>query len=327
MVTADKIKSLLNLKPHPVEGGYFAETYRSQQHIPKDELPDTYDSDRPLATAIYYLLTPDTFSTMHRLPADEIFHFYLGDPVEMLQLLPDGSGSAITLGPDILNGMHLQVTVGKGVWQGSRLLPGGKFALLGTTIGALIGVVSAYFGARADMLIQRLMDGLLAIPILLMALVIIAVMGNTIPNLIIAIAVPMIPRASRVVRSSALSVKAAPYIEAARSLAASNLRIIFLHIIPNVMASYLIVSTSAVGQAILIDAALGFLGFGSTEPTPSWGVMLSGSASLYAIRAPWMVISPGACITLAVFSFNLLGDSLRDALDPKLSFGRPATGR
>ncbi|MBW2554172.1 MAG: cupin domain-containing protein [Deltaproteobacteria bacterium] len=134
MITADKIKSLLNLKPHPVEGGYFAETYRSHEYIPKDELPDTYDSDRLLATAIYYLLTPDTFSTMHRLPTDEIFHFYLGDPVEMLQLLPDGSGRTIILGPDILNGMHLQVTVGKGVWQGSRLLPGGKFALLGTTM-------------------------------------------------------------------------------------------------------------------------------------------------------------------------------------------------
>ena len=134
MITVDKIKSLLNLKPHPVEGGYFAETYRSQHHIPKDALPDSYKSDRSFATAIYYLLTPDTFSKMHRLLTDEIFHFYLGDPVEMLQLLPDGSGRAITLGPDILNGMHLQVTVGKGVWQGSRLLPGGKFALLGTTM-------------------------------------------------------------------------------------------------------------------------------------------------------------------------------------------------
>ncbi len=134
MITADKIKSLLNLKPHPVEGGYFAETYRSQQHIPRDALPDSYKSDRSLATAIYYLLTPETFSAMHRLPTDEIFHFYLGDPVKMLQLLPDGSARAITLGPDILNGMHLQVTVEKGVWQGSRLLPGGKFALLGTTM-------------------------------------------------------------------------------------------------------------------------------------------------------------------------------------------------
>ena len=134
MIKVDEIKSLLNLKPHPEEGGYFVETYRSYQHIPKDALPESYGSERPLATAIYYLLTPDTFSAMHRLPTDEIFHFYLGDPVEMLQLLPDGSGRAITLGTDIPNGMHPQVIVMRGVWQGARILPGGRFALLGTTM-------------------------------------------------------------------------------------------------------------------------------------------------------------------------------------------------
>lgn len=217
----------------------------------------------------------------------------------------------------------------------SRIIYGSRFALLigvgtsvlGTTIGALLGVVGAYFGGKTDLLIQRFMDGLLAIPVLLLALVIVAVLGNAIPNLIIAIAVPMIPRASRVARSCALSIKETPYIEAARSIAASDLRIIFHHIVPNVMAPYLIVLTAVVGQAILIEASLGFLGLGSTEPTPSWGVMLSGSASLYAIRAPWMVMSPGACITLAVFAFNLLGDSLRDALDPRLRLGRGATGR
>jgi len=217
----------------------------------------------------------------------------------------------------------------------SRIIYGSRFALLigvgasflGTTVGALIGVIGAYFGGKTDLLIQRLMDGLLAIPILLMALVIVAVMGNAIPNLVIAIAVPMIPRASRVVRASALSVKETPYIEAARSIAASDLRIIFQHIVPNVMAPYLIVMSAVIGQAILIDAALGFLGLGTTEPTPSWGLMLSGSASLYALRAPWMIIFPGVCITLAVFSFNLLGDSLRDAMDPKLRLGRSTTGR
>jgi peptide/nickel transport system permease protein len=217
----------------------------------------------------------------------------------------------------------------------SRIIYGSRFALLigvgtsmlGTTIGALLGAVGAYFGGKTDLLVQRFMDGLLAIPMLLLALVIVAVLGNAIPNLIIAIAVPMIPRASRVARSCALSIKETPYIEAARSIAASDLRIIFHHIVPNVMAPYLIVLTAVVGQAILIDASLGFLGLGSTEPTPSWGVMLSGSASLYAVRAPWMVMSPGACITLAVFAFNLLGDSLRDALDPRLRLGRGAAGR
>ena len=134
MLTADKIKSLLNLKPHPEEGGFFKETYRSPHTLSKGMLPDEYEKKRSLATAIYYLLTPDTFSALHRLPADELFHFYLGDPVEMLQLLPDGSGKTITLGPDITNGMQLQGLVRKGVWQGSRLCAGGRFALLGTTM-------------------------------------------------------------------------------------------------------------------------------------------------------------------------------------------------
>lgn len=134
MLTADTVKSLLNLKALPEEGGYFRETYRSPQHLPKNALPGRYEGVKALATAIYYLLTPDTFSALHRLPADELFHFYLGDPVEMLQLLPDGSGRTITLGTDILQGMHVQALVKQGVWQGTRLLSGGQFALLGATM-------------------------------------------------------------------------------------------------------------------------------------------------------------------------------------------------
>ena len=134
MLTADTVKSLLSLKPHPEEGGFFKETYRSRHTLSKDILPDEYEEKRSLSTAIYYLLTPDTFSALHRLPTDELFHFYLGDPVEMLQLLPDGSGKIITMGPDITSGMQLQVLVRKGVWQGSRLCAGGQFALLGTTM-------------------------------------------------------------------------------------------------------------------------------------------------------------------------------------------------
>ena len=153
MITAEKIKSLLNLTPHPEEGGYYVETYRSPHHIPKEVLPEGYEDERLLATAIYYLLTSDTFSAMHRLPTDEIFHFYLGDPVEMLQLLPDGSGKIITLGTDILNGMHPQVTVMKGVWQGSRLLPGGRFALLGTTMSPGFERVD-YESGKRDVLIK-----------------------------------------------------------------------------------------------------------------------------------------------------------------------------
>ena len=134
MITAEEIISSLHLKPHPEEGGYYVETYRSSESIPQNTLPARYRGMRSYATAIYYLLTPDTFSALHRLQTDEIFHFYLGDPVEMLQLWPDGSGMILLLGTDILGGMQPQVVVPKGVWQGARLLSCGSFALLGTTV-------------------------------------------------------------------------------------------------------------------------------------------------------------------------------------------------
>jgi hypothetical protein len=134
MLTIEEIIKLLNLKPHPTEGGYFTETYRSDEIIPKTALPKRYGNDRSLSTAIFYLLTPETFSAMHRLQSDEIFHFYLGDPVEMVNLFSDGAGRVVILGNDLLNGMQPQVMVPKGVWQGARLVPGGKFALLGTTV-------------------------------------------------------------------------------------------------------------------------------------------------------------------------------------------------
>jgi predicted cupin superfamily sugar epimerase len=122
MLTADQIKTLFNLKPHPEEGGFFVETYRSTETLSRELLPNRYKGDRSFSTAIYYLLTPGTFSTIHRLRSDEVFHFYLGDPVEMLQLWPDGSGRILILGSDILNGMEPQVIVPRGVWQGARLL-------------------------------------------------------------------------------------------------------------------------------------------------------------------------------------------------------------
>ncbi len=134
MITADQIKTSLHLKPHPEEGGYFVETYRSSEYIPAGALPDRYKGLRSYATAIYYLLTPETFSAIHRIQSDEIFHFYFGDPVEMLQLWPDGSGKTLILGSDFLNGMKPQVIVPRGIWQGARLLKGGRFALLGTTV-------------------------------------------------------------------------------------------------------------------------------------------------------------------------------------------------
>jgi predicted cupin superfamily sugar epimerase len=134
MINAEQVKSLLRLEPHPSEGGYFREIYRSKDNFPADALPERYRGTRSFSTAIYYLLTPDTFSAMHRLKSDEIFHFYMGDPVEMLQLHPDGTGITITIGTDIRAGMQPQVLVPMNIWQGARLKPGGNFALLGTTV-------------------------------------------------------------------------------------------------------------------------------------------------------------------------------------------------
>lgn len=133
MLTAEQIRELLRMQPHPIEGGHFAETYRSAAKVPRGALGG-YPGDRSMSTAIYYLLTPDTFSAMHRVRGDEMFHFYLGDPVEMLQLKPDGAGEVLLLGQDIASGMRLQHNVPGGVWQGSRLKNGGTYALLGTTM-------------------------------------------------------------------------------------------------------------------------------------------------------------------------------------------------
>jgi predicted cupin superfamily sugar epimerase len=133
-MTAEDIIDLLGMRPLPGEGGYFAETYRSAHGIPTGSLPDSYRGERAFGTAIYYLLTSETFSALHRLPGDEVYHFYLGDSVEMLQLKPDLTGERIVLGPDIKNGMRPQAVVAGGVWQGSRLFPGGKWALIGTTM-------------------------------------------------------------------------------------------------------------------------------------------------------------------------------------------------
>jgi predicted cupin superfamily sugar epimerase len=134
LLTAERVIALLNLKPHPFEGGFFVETYRARDEIPEKCLPRGYPGARSFSTAIYYLLTPDSFSALHRLRADEVFHHYVGDPVEMLQLSPDGSGRILTLGPDLLSGMRPQVVVPGGVWQGAKLRGGARFALIGTTV-------------------------------------------------------------------------------------------------------------------------------------------------------------------------------------------------
>jgi len=213
----------------------------------------------------------------------------------------------------------------------SRIIYGARTALaigfiasfLGCTAGAMIGVASAYFGGKTDLIIQGVMDVLLSFPIIVLAITVVAVLGNHLVlgvdvNLIIAISVPMLPRVERVVRASALAIREMPYIAAARAAGYSHTRIIFRHILPNVVAPYLILLTAFVAQAILAEASLSFLGLGVTEPTPSWGLMLSGAAADFYQQAPWMIVFPGIAISLAVFAFNLFGDSLRDWLDPKI---------
>ncbi len=212
----------------------------------------------------------------------------------------------------------------------SRLIYGSRTALvigftssfIGSSLGAILGIASAYFGGRVDIWIQRLMDVLLAFPIIVLALVVVAALGQK-PvggidiNLIFAIAIPIVPRVARVVRAAAMSVRTMPYVDAARAAGYSHSRIIFRHMAPNVVAPYLIMLTAFIAQAILAEASLSFLGLGVQEPTAAWGLMLSGNASDFYRQAPWMILFPGVAISVAVFAFNLFGDSLRDFLDPR----------
>jgi peptide/nickel transport system permease protein len=208
----------------------------------------------------------------------------------------------------------------------TRIIYGSRTALwigfassfLGATLGALIGVTSAYFGGKIDLVLQRIMDLLLSFPLVILALVLVSLLGSGMTNVIFAITVPMVPRCALVVRSSALALREMPFVEAARALGFGPLRIIVRHMMPNVMAPYLIMLTAFLGQAILLEASLSFLGLGVAEPQAAWGLMLRGAAVEFAERAPWMAIYPGLAISLSVFAFNLFGDSLRDALDPKL---------
>jgi peptide/nickel transport system permease protein len=178
----------------------------------------------------------------------------------------------------------------------TALLVGFVSAFIGGTLGLILGVASAYFGGRFDLMLQGVMDVLMAFPLIILALAVVAIFGTGALNVILAITIPFIPRCARVVRSS----------------------IIMRHMVPNVFAPYLVVMTAAVGQAILLEASLSFLGLGVQEPVPAWGLMLRGGAQEYAESAPWVAIYPGIAISLAVFGFNLFGDALRDWLDPKM---------
>lgn len=187
---------------------------------------------------------------------------------------------------------------------------------IGSSSGALLGLVSGYFGGTVDYVIQRVMDTLMAFPTLILALAMVAVLGPSIQNVIIALAIVKLPNACRVVRATTLSVRERPFIVAARNLGLGHARILLVHILPNCLAPFIILATAGLGSAILSEASLSFLGLGTPPPEPSWGAMLSGKTQRYMMEAPWLAIAPGLAITLVVFGFNFLGDALRDLLDP-----------
>ena len=189
--------------------------------------------------------------------------------------------------------------------------------LLGGTLGVVIGLMSGFVGGWLDLATQRLMDVMQSLPLLVMALVMAASLGPSLENTIIAIAIPLVPSVARVVRSSTLSLREQPFVEAARAIGMGEIRIAVRHVLPNTLAPLIVLGTAQLGSAILTEASLSFLGLGIPEPYPSWGRMLSESAAEYVRTAPWLVIFPGVAISLTVFGTNLLGDALRDILDPR----------
>jgi len=207
----------------------------------------------------------------------------------------------------------------------SRIVFGARISLavgLGATLaggilGVSIGLMSGYLGGGFDLLMQRLMDIMQSLPLLVMALVMAAALGPSLQNTIIAIAIPLVPSVARVVRSSTLSLREQPFVEAARAVGMGELRIAVRHVLPNTLAPLIVLGTAQLGSAILVEASLSFLGLGIPEPYPSWGRMLSESAAEYVRTAPWLVIFPGVAISMTVFGTNLLGDALRDILDPR----------
>ncbi len=207
----------------------------------------------------------------------------------------------------------------------SRIIHGARISLavgvfsviLGGATGVFIGLMSGFLLGWFDLIMQRIIDIMQALPLLVLALVMAASLGPSLENTIIAISIPLVPDVARVVRSSTLAMREMPFVEAARAAGMTEIRIALKQVLPNTLAPLIVIGTAQLGSAILVEASLSFLGLGVPEPYPSWGRMLSESAAEYVRVAPWLVIFPGLAISAAVFGTNLLGDALRDILDPR----------
>lgn len=202
------------------------------------------------------------------------------------------------------------------------LLVGVVSVAMATVVGTAVGGASAYFGGMFDLIVQRFIDALLALPLLIIALALVSALGRRSEFIMIAIAIGIFPNVARVARSVTLTVKQEPYVEAAISVGGSQVRVMALHILPNIVPPLLVIATTLLGVAIVVESALGFLGLGTQPPAPSWGNMIGGSARFELQSAPWLVWAPSIAISLTVLSFNLLGDALRDVLDPRLRGSR-----
>jgi peptide/nickel transport system permease protein len=245
--------------------------------------------------------------------AERIAPYGYDDTIRGARMTPPGT--AHWLGTDNLS---------RDIW--SRIVYGARVSItvgfatvgLATLLAAAIGVSSGYFGGAYDLVVQRIVDAWMSFPFFVIALSVMAVLGPGLMNVVLSIAVVVTASTSRVIRGATIAVAQHTYVEAARAIGCGHARIIARYIVPNVMATIIILATIGLGGVILGESALSFLGFGVPPPYPSWGSMLSGSGRTYMYRAPWMAIWPGIAISLAVFGFNMLGDALRDLLDPRL---------